>query len=423
MRRAAAAALLLAAAPAGGAEFEVEVFKPSPAHPRIVLARRPGATATMVITFRAGSVEDENVPGLARVAQQAILGANARGSYEDLLTRLFAAGSQLDVDTGLRDATFTLTAERREFPRLAEQLAVMALAPRIDARLFPAAVERALHDEREPGRGATILAQLVSVSVTDSYYQNPPYGDSSLDGISQDMVEEHLAGPMSPGNAEVIVTGNFDRDRMLRFLRRFSGGAAQPRGRPRFDLPFNGQFAAGVETHILAYPAELKTPVQAGAARIAAAMLEDLLLRRFRGAGVGYSVLSQHFHADWLDLLLLVLPAHDPSETDLAPLFRAAVEEVSSGAVPPATFEQNRDHVWNRLRRIDRDSRLLAGELRGGAPSWYGPAVAEAVRTMSKETFASTVAPWLAPESSIYVLFSPKVARKAPARPAGRRSR
>jgi len=410
------AALLLAAGPAGAAEFEYQTFQVSPAHPRIVLARRPGPSATIVISFEAGSVEDERTPGLARVTQHALLGANARGSYEDLLTRAFAAGAQLDVDTGLREATFTLTAERRDFAPLAEQLALMALAPRIDPRRFPAAVERALHDEREPGRGTDLVALLASVAVTDSFYQNPPYGDRSLDAITQDMVEEHLRGPMSPGNAEVVVTGNFDRDRMLRFLRRFAGGEKQPRARARFDVPLNGQFAADLETHILAYPFEVRSPAQGAAARILAAVLEDRLLQRFRGAGVGYSLLSRHSHSSWHDLLLLVLPAHDPAETDLAPLFRAVVEEVASGALPAESFRLNRDHVWNKLRQIDRDAPRLAQELQGGGESWYGPAVGEAARTMSQSAFASTVSPWLGPESSIYLLFTPKAARRAPPR-------
>jgi predicted Zn-dependent peptidase len=420
MRSAALAAIALAAGSARGSEFEFESFKASRAHPRIVLAKRPGATATMLVSFGAGSVEDESTPGLARVCQHALLEANQRGSYEALVTQAFAAGAHLAIETGLHEATFALTADRRDFAPLAELLATMTLAPRIDPRRFPVAVERALQDESEPGKGANLLALLTSTVLADWRYQNLPYGDRSLEGISQEIVEEHLQGPMSPGNAVVVVAGNFDRDRMLRFLRRFSGGGPRPPERPRFDLPLNARFAAGRETHLLAYPFVVATPAQAAAARVLASAMEERLVQRFRGAGVGYSLRVWQVHTAWLDLLLLVLPAHDPSELDLGPVFREVVEEVREGRLPPDLFERNRQHALRRLRATDRNPTELAEELAGGAGPWYGPSTAEALRTLSRDAFVASAAAWLAPSSSIYVLFTPKEAAKPPGRGGSR---
>ncbi len=403
-----AGALICALPAAAAAEFEIERFKDSAAHPAIVLARRPGDEATLRISFLTGAVDDGDSSGLTRLAQNAILEANARGDADHLATALFAAHATLSVETGLRDCAFTLTAGKQDFERLATRVAEIVLAPRIRPNRFPRALERTLADVREPGRGGGFIHLLASTVVADYRYQNRPYGDpGQLKSIRQAQVEAHLAGPMSSANATVVVTGAFDRDVLLRTLRRFRGGVRRDVPRPVIQVPIRSRYSSEHEVHFLAYPLSLGSPRASAATRILAAFLEDRLLHRLRRLGIGYSVAVVPAHTPWIDLLLVAIPAHNPSAIDLSPHLDEATEHVRAGKLGEEAYARARSHVEQVLRRVDRSPLDLATEL-GGGIDWYGPAMVASLRAMKRQEFLEIAGPWLAPSNSIHIVFTPR---------------
>jgi predicted Zn-dependent peptidase len=407
-----AAALLaaLAVLPGGAAAapFEVEVPSVEEGQPRIILARRPGRLATLHIRFAAGAVEDGGRAGLARLTQHALLSSNRRVDMTALLMGVHAAAGDLVMETHLRDCGFTLTADRRDFPELARQLATAVLSPQLEARRFPAALARALLDGRRKGGDATLLSQVATLVVDDPRYQNEPHGDrDSLESLTFQDVQAHLRGPLAPANATVVVTGGFDRDEILRLLRSFGGGQASPPSHPSLGLPFRARRAAAQETHVLGYTLRLETPRDAAAARLAAALLDDEFWRRFRQVGVGYSYVVAPLRSAWLDLLVVLLPAHDPSSLDLAPQLLDAVQRLRAGGFDDAQLARARGAARARLAEADRHPVALARLLADGGPDWHGKAVDDELAALDRATLAEVFSRWLTPERTITVYMGP----------------
>jgi len=394
--------------PPRAAEFGFEALPAGAGKPRLVLAPRPGATAVMLVTFAAGSFDDGQRPGLTRLAQHTLLEANERGDYGELLAEVFRSGGRLDMETGVHDAQFVLTADARDFGTLAPRVARMLLAPVIDRGRFPLARARAHQDERQLGKGATLLPFLAQVAFTDARYQTNPYGDSSIQDVEADEVAVHLRSALTPANATIVLTGSFDRALMLRELARFAGGAARPRERPELTLPLSSMIPSGVEMRILGYPFAVRSPTEAAAVRILAELLQQRILERFRGEGIGYSPTVWPVHTTWLDVLLLVLPAHD-ALTDLSSAMREVVDEVAGDRLPEGLFERARGYAYESLRWIDRHPRELAAEL---TTPWYGKSTAEAARSMSRQELITTAAPWLSSKRAISVVFTPNARQR-----------
>jgi predicted Zn-dependent peptidase len=407
--RAVAAALALALPSAALAAFEVEVIEAGPDQPRLVLARRPGEVATLAVVFSAGGVDDGARSGLTRLAQRALLEANRKLAWEPFVIALHAAHAELEVDTGLRECAFTLTAHRKDFGALARQLAEALLAPRFDPALLPRALARALHDGREPGHGTGLLTEVASTAIDDARYKNQPLGDrEQLEMFGADEVAAHLRGPLAPARATVVATGAYDRDELLRLLRRYRGGAAAAPERPALSVPVAARFRSAREAHVMAFPVRLAGAREAAGLRVLAGLVEQELWRGFRRMGVAYSFTVAPVVSPWLDLLLVVLPAQDGSAIALDGALREAVERVRAGGFDDETLGREKAAALAALRAADADPPALAAALAAGGPGWHGAPVAAALEGLDRAAVQQLAKAWLDPGRAVSLDFSPR---------------
>ncbi|MCM2332383.1 MAG: insulinase family protein [Anaeromyxobacteraceae bacterium] len=405
-----AAALALAAGAASAQSSEVEVLPPGPGQPQLVLARRPGRTASIQITFAAGSVDDGGLVGLTRLAQHALLVGNQALDHPALLTGVYASAGRLDVETGLRTCSFRLTADHRDFAPLARRLATALLAPRLDGARLKEVRAHAVLDAREKGGRLGALSWVASLVVEDGRYLNPTHGnEATLHSLTVADLERHLAGPLAPANATVVVTGRFDRDEMLRFLDRFSGGKALPVERPALAVPFRKRVEWQQELYLLGHRLEPRDARDVGALRLATALLDETLWTRFRQAGLAYGYSVAPHLSPWLDLLLVTVPAQDAEHSDLTPILQQAVELVRGGRYDDAQLERARGAALARLAEEERDPAALAAELSSSPVTWRRREVAEAVRRLDRAALTAAVEPWLSKETAIQIYLGPRM--------------
>ncbi len=417
-----AGALLLAAG--DPQPYAVEVLRPSRRHPQLVLAPRPGDRAALLVRFAAGAVDDGSNPGLTRVAQRTLVEASPRHPYASLVRDLFAADGSLDLDIGIREATFLLEADRRDFDRLAGILLDLLFAPAIDPQGYKRARERAMIDERESSGRSDWIALIAPKVIDQAQYGNAPYGEyDALLRMKPRDVEAHLRTALSPANATIVATGAFDAKALAARAARYSGGDPRALPPPELKTPFSLMLPARKEVYLLAYKTSFGSPERTAAARIASALLEDRVHRVFRERGVGYSELVTPAHRSWLDLFLLVLPAHDPSSLPLGTMLEDEVDLVRSGGFSDAELERNRAWALAELEAAERDPAALARELALGAdPAWYGVAVVDRLRSLDRKALEPLFRELLSDSAAIRILYTPRASRRGPIPETFRRS-
>jgi predicted Zn-dependent peptidase len=245
---------LTLAAPSSGLEFGYTVAPAAPGRPRVIVAPRDSDLAALAVVFDVGSADDGSLPGLTRLSQRAVLESSARTSYEDLVVRLFRADATLAMETGLREARFTLTAPREDFERLAGSLLATLLAPRLDPDKFHAAVERTRNDQREPSRPDGMFLLLTSFVGNDPRYAGDPFGDPGvIEMISFQRVRAHVARWLTPGNATVVFAGGVEPALPSRLLRLYHGGTRHPPERLRIDGPITSSIGWSSEVHLMGF--------------------------------------------------------------------------------------------------------------------------------------------------------------------------
>jgi predicted Zn-dependent peptidase len=418
----AAATTLAAAAPA---PYSYETTRASPRHPTLVLAPRPGHRATLVVRFDAGVVEDGEAPGKTRLTQHALLLANRRCAYADLMREVFAADGSLHVETGLREARFVLEADARGFERLATTLLEALLAPDLDPFRFQRARERAFNDERDSTGRRGFLGMLAPKVVDDHRYGNPPFGDRhALENVTLEDVRRHLAGPLSPANATVVVAGAFEPRLLRSAAARHGGGARADLPAPPLATPFSLQIPAAREVYLVAYPTRFDAPERAATARLAAALLSERLHRTLRDRGVGYSEAVFPDHRRWVDLFFVALPSHEPRDVPLGTLVDEEVSAVRDATFDDATLERGRAAVLAELEAVDREPEALARTLADDPTrTWYGPELAARVRELDRAALASHLRALLSDERAIRILYSPRANARSPIPDSFRRPR
>lgn len=403
-----AAALLLALPHPARAAFEVEEFPAAGGRPAILLARRPGGLATISIVFSAGSVDDGSRSGLTRLTQRAMLESNGKLDWERLVVALYAASGSLSVETGLGQSRFTLTAPSREFGPLAHRLAEAVLSPRFVPGHLPRAVARAQHDGRDPSRGAGLLALVTSVAALDARYRNEPFGDTDqIELYTAAEVAGHLAGPFAPARATVVVTGAFDRDHFLRFLRRFGGGVRTSPARADLALPASARYGSSREVRIAAFPIRIDSPRAAAVARVVAGLAQQELWRSFRRRGTAYALSAEPVCAPWIDLLLVALPTRQAGSDRIGQALREALARVRAGQFDDEAVAREVAAAGAALAAVDASAPALAAALAAGGQRWHGAAVATALRSVDGAAVKAAVPGWLDPARTISVIFSP----------------
>lgn len=407
-----AIALLLLAGAASAAPFEVESFRLSPSHPRVLLAPRETDDATLLILFSAGSFDDGERSGLTRLAQHLLVEGSEHIAYEDLRKRIFAAGGELTLETGVRESSFTLTADPVAFPRLAELFLRMIFSPKIDPNAFSFARKRAMHDEARPGREATVLSLVASHLYDDFRYRNELYGSQDVELLSPEEALQHIASRMTPARATVIATGRFDPHGLKKQLSRYTGGDPSAPDVSHPNLPLKLHIKKNQELYLVGYRTKLTDPKDVAILRMVAALLEDRIRSEFRKEGIGMVPSVFAVHRSWLDFFVVYCPLPSGSQTSIA---RARIEEAIAklrrGELKKNEFERNQAYLLKLFAERDRTSLALAEELAagGGTLEWFSPKVVEELRAMTKLSLLSSIA--LEEPAAFQISFSPNPSR------------
>jgi predicted Zn-dependent peptidase len=399
----AAALLAFVARPAAAEETALEVLDGVDGRPRVVLAQRPGREAGLVVAFGVGAYDDGGLPGITGLSQQVMLNANPGLDLEALRLGVHAAAGELGAQTGQRQSVFWLSAHRADFQPLAQKLLQGLLAPTQDRKKRKEAAAATLMQGGLYG-AESLVAAVTAASADDGRYRNGVRaGKAAILALRASDVDAHLARWFQPANATVVVTGSFDRDELLRFVRRFRGGERRGPDRARLVLPILTRLGAAREVHLLAQELKVTTEREAAAARVLAALTQELVWRRFREAGQGYSASADVARFPWIDLLVVVLPGR----SDLASALTAAIEDIRLGKFDDRALERARSAALGRMAGEQQRPLALALTLaRSGAP-WTEREVAETVRQLDRAAFLATTGPWLASAASAHVYFGP----------------
>ncbi|MHA7633714.1 insulinase family protein [Corallococcus sp. M7] len=405
--------LLWAWSAASAAPFEVQRSRESPEHARLVLAPRPGTErATLHVVFTVGRFDEGGLVGLTRASQHVMLEANRRGRYEDLVRELFGANASLTMSTGLRQSGFTLSAPRQDFDALAERVLTSVLSPQVDDARLEAALERTGQDPSLTFADDFLESVLAVVLSTEPRFRAPvPPSAQSVLSFSDRDIAAYLSGPLSPRNAVVIATGDFDAEALKRTVARYKGGTPSAVTRLSPQLPVTLKLPAVSDINVLAYPIELGDARQAAAARVVGVLLGQRLEQRFRRLGVGYAQDASVVLTPWMDHLVLTLPARDPSALDLGPFMLEEVGAVREGRVGAEEFAQARAQVLARLRTDDRSPTEVGLALAASvhSPTWYAPELEAALTSLTPESLTQSVRGWLGEDRRIHLLFTPSV--------------
>ncbi|GEL72239.1 insulinase family protein [Myxococcus virescens] len=425
----AALCMLLSAGLATAAPFEVLRSRESPEHAQLILAPREGArTATLVVAFQSGRFDEAGSHGLTRLTQHAMLEANRRGRYDDLVRDLFGAGASLELVTGLRQSAFILEVHHRDFDRLAQRLLGMLLDARLDASKLEQAIERTAQDPGLTDMHDFLEARLASALSSDTRYAAPPPPfPSSVQSLTERHVAIHMSSAFTPRNATVIAAGAFDAPALRRAVASYRGGIAAPVARLTPKLPSKARLPAMSDVNVLAYPVHITQPEEAAVLRVVGPLLQRRMERRFRTMGVGYAQEAAPMLTPWMDALVLTLPANDPSALDLGPFLLQEVAAVREGRVTPEEYATSHGAALARLRLEDPNPRAVALQLASSiqTPAWYSPEVETSLAALSAEEFSRRVQPWLSESRLVHLLFTPyqtpRPASKSRIRGGGRR--
>lgn len=424
-------ALLLAAVAAGPpAPFFVEAYRPSPKHPQVLVARRDAPDAALYVQFRTGAADErEDEQGVTRLAQHAMLGANAVDDFASFATAVYDAGGSLEIDTSVRRSGFLLVAPKGAFDALAARLLKMALAPRFTEDGFPAVVRRTMNDQLEPGGQADLLAfvagRVLKAQGTSSggEYNNPLYGDPEIiRELGLDVVARHVATKMTPANAVVVAAGAFDERRLRAALAPLKGGVQRAAERPdvRGYLPIESDSWSPREVHLHLQVVDVANARDMAAAHLLAQMLDHRVRWTLRDQGLAYATGVMPVTEEWMDFLVVFAPVSNTGRKEVLPVLQQILADVQGGGFTDAELAQARGAATGALAAVDADPARLARALavRNERHPWIDEAVVEAVRTMDRATLTTFAGKWLSRDTSVNFLFGRT--RSRPAKPKAR---
>ena len=411
----------LAAAPgsaaAGDGDFESVTSRVSAAHPRLVLAPRDAADATIVVVFDTGSIDDRLTSGVTRVTQHALLHANLADDCLSFQREVFGAGGNLQVQTEVREASFVLTVPRADFPTLAPRFLKLLLSPKLDKKGFERAVRLTLNDELESGGMGDLFSFIASSVILveggegGGDYNTPPYGEpETVRTLNFKDVQRQVAERFAPANATVVVTGGFAPKTVGPWLAKVSGGKARRSStRPDIEgfLPMRFDRWSPRELHLRAQVVTLSSPRRVAAAHVLPLVLNDATFTTLRPKGLTYTPMAAPVVKPWLDFSLLVVPVANAEDVAVEPILDDLVGAIRDGKLTDAEYESHRAFALAEIRRADRDSALLAEALATGTGrvEWHTPEMVAALRAMTKEDFLATVKPWLDKTATIKFRF------------------
>jgi predicted Zn-dependent peptidase len=388
----------LGASRADAAEaFSFESGRAHPSAARLVLAPRPGSSASLRVVFSTGRLDEHSEKhGMLRLAQHALLEAGAR-RYDALALSAFQAAASVDLWTGLSESGFTFTARRADFDALAPALLGQLLCPRLDADAFEDARERTLQDAR----------WLTDVPYPEHVLTRLLVGDPNSDESSapeRQVLKELTAGEvlrfvrtqLAPARATVVAAGSFDARKLRAAVARCRGGS------PREPLPapvrpsVSGRAPAGADYRLYAYPVQVASARDAAGLRVLSAALGERLHERVRRKGLAYFVRVAPMLTPALDLLVVTFPLGGSARGELPELL-AEIEQLAQAPLPEEELRRHRDAVLAGLRAGDASPQAVASELEVEAsrPGWYGPQLVRELEALTPGALRELAGRWL----------------------------
>ncbi|MEW6249737.1 MAG: insulinase family protein, partial [Planctomycetota bacterium] len=187
------------------------------------------------VWYRVGSADDEpNRPGLAHVARAHL------EHRDDAPLRLLAAGVRLDSWTA-RDACWfaSVMPATPEFLEFVLKIEAERMRPRAaDAGAVDAALKAAAHDNSNPrdARGEALRRVLTALFAGHPYAEPPGCLAESLRSVTADELNAFRERWFVPGNATLLVVGDFQPPLAAELVRRHFAGLpwAEPPRRPEF---------------------------------------------------------------------------------------------------------------------------------------------------------------------------------------------
>lgn len=383
--------------------------------PRMVLAHRETADATLVIRFGVGSVDDGQTPGLTRLAQQALVLSTQ--DAEELQRELYASASDLTVGTSVREATFTLHARKEDFGGLAARVLRSVLKPRLLPKRFDLA-KAAVAADQEGGDPHDQLVSFVAGSVLlleraegGGDFNSALYGDEEmLQQLTFKDVSQHLGRHFLPAGATITATGAFDETALRAVVKDIRGGkAARPLRRPDLSgrLPLTYDKPSRMEQHVRVQLVSTATPQDVAAVHLLTRMLTEHVMWALRRKGLAYGVDGTALIHEWMDAVTLWIPVTGAQDVDVPALLDGLTADVRDGTLPEERYTHFRTVTLEHLRAADQDSAALATLLATGQTHtrWATPEVVAALESMTYAQFQERVKPWLQDKSSIRYVF------------------
>jgi hypothetical protein len=212
----------------------------------------------------------------------------------------------------------------------------------------------------------------------------------------------------------VVVAGSFDRDEIVREVRRHARGARTVPAAPAFALPVRTHVRAAHELHVLGWPLRLESPEDTAIARVLAIVAERALWTRFRETGVTYAFTVGAFRSPGIELFIASIPIRNTSGAGVSRFIEAVFEEIRLGRFDDAQLDRARAIALGDMAWADEDAGVVAAELALGGVAWHGRAVDEALRRLDRAAFVQRVATWLTAERSIALHFGPTEQARQP---------
>lgn len=402
-----------AAPSAQAAPFSIEEIKLGKGRARLVVAERASERASLKVSFRVGSFDDGTDAGLTRLAQRALLLANARFDHVAFERALREGAGSLEVLTSAHEASFVLHAPSATFDALAKQLIDGLLKPRPIPERFPVAVRATLQDELVPGDPRAWLHQVLTMVMPSPGYQTPPHGErSTLLGITPRDLTERLKTAFTPANATVTAAGAFSLSKLKKTLRRYRGGKLRDRLAPIRASNGEVMMPAFFETHVIGFPVTLREPSDAATLAIARERIASSLFFELRREGLTYSSgarVYQNMRGTWLQAWVTANPhRHHEAQLKMTEVFDHLLSSEQIGI----SFEQARAQAASSMRRNDREPSHLIHVI-ADDPVLHSRSVLEQIDVTTEADFGRWAKRSLAPDDRFHVHFSIDAKRQA----------
>lgn len=373
--------LLFAAGAAVAAPFEATREHRSARHAHVVLAKRSGVAATMLIEFETGSLDDGDEGPLARLAQLSLL--NSEGALR-LEEEVYRKGAVLASSLGPRRTTFVLTADDRDFSTMSKKLLSVLFDPRLD----PDAYARARRTIERPASRMSrdALPAIIDRAFSPDVLTRRRPTKSSAEGILDERIGQRIRAAFTPANAVVVVTGSFSTPMMRQRLLGLAGGVPRPTRKMRTLPKKELVLPAAREHRLLIYPASFETTEERAAALVARAAVEEMLHTDLRHRGLVYAASVETIETEWWRGFVVSLPLHVDASRTVVHTTHQLIESFV-GDLPEDALARNRARQEALFVDIDRDPERLATHLVVDATTdpLYTPALAEAIRSLSPE--------------------------------------